>query len=168
MGEVAIFVEFAFEGAVVSSNLIDGASAGVSVTNFDHGGRLAVISGNLVRNIKIHTGPSDLGGYGIAVEADAAVTGNTIENAPTAGIGIGWGRFCRDITATGNVIRKCTIGISVTSDPAAGTALIANNIISGSIRGAILGTDHGKPTTADLALQPPARGRVVITGNATA
>src|SRR5579862_6930710 len=32
IGETAIYVEFAFQGAVVSSNMVDGASTGVSVT----------------------------------------------------------------------------------------------------------------------------------------
>ena len=165
MGEVAIFVEFAFDGAVVSGNLVDSASAGVSVTNFDHGGRLAVVSANLIRNVILHRGPSDPGGYGIAVEADASVTGNTIERCPTAGIQAGWGRFARDIAVSGNVVRGSAIGIAISDDPRAGTILVANNLISGSSNGAIRATDHGRPTSTDLALQPPARGRIVVTGN---
>src|SRR5690606_23646995 len=50
-GEVAIFSEFAFSGSVIAHNLIDGAAQGISVTNLDHGGQLAVCSGNIVRNI---------------------------------------------------------------------------------------------------------------------
>ena len=166
VGEVAIFAEFAFEGAVISGNLIDGAATGISVTNFDHGGRLAVVQGNLVRNLQLHRGPSDPGGYGISVEADAAVTGNTIEGAPTAGLGIGWGRYCRDIAATGNVVRGCELGISVTSTAGAGSVLLSSNLISGSRHGAIRMTDHGRIVSADLALSPPTAGRIRITGNA--
>ena len=168
MGEVAIFAEFAFEGALISGNLIDGAATGISVTNFDHGGRLAVVQGNLVRNLALHRGPSDPGGYGIAVEADATITGNTIEGAPTAGMLIGWGRFCRDVAATGNVIRKSAVGIIVTSDATAGTVLLANNLISGSLRGAIRAADHGRPQGDDLALAPPSAGRIRAIGNVVA
>jgi uncharacterized secreted repeat protein (TIGR03808 family) len=168
VGEVAIFAEFAFEGAVIASNLVDGAATGISVTNFDHGGRLAVVQGNLIRNLALHTGPSDPGGYGIAVEADAAITGNTIEGAPTAGISLGWGRYCRDLAATGNVVRNCTLGIAVTSVPGAGTVLVSSNLISGTPRGAIRLTDHGRPSGDDLALAPSPQGRVRTSGNVVA
>lgn len=168
VGEVAIFAEFAFEGAVISSNLIDGAATGISVTNFDHGGRLAVVQGNLIRNLALHRGPSDPGGYGIAVEADAAISGNTVEGAPTAGISLGWGRFCRDIAATGNVVRHCELGIAVTSDAAAGTVLIASNMISGSRRGAIRANDHGRVLGDDLGLAQSSAGRIRAIGNVVA
>lgn len=168
VGEVAIFAEFAFDGAVISGNLIDGAATGISVTNFDHGGRLAVVQGNLIRNLALHRGPSDPGGYGIAVEADAAISGNTVEGAPTAGISIGWGRFCRDIAATGNVVRHCELGIAVTSDATAGTVLIANNMISGSRRGAIRANDHGRVLGGDLAMTQPSEGRIRAIGNVVA
>lgn len=166
MGEVAIFVEFAFEGAVVASNLIDGASIGISVTNFDHGGRLATVHGNVIRNLFRRPVEIDPGGYGIAVEADAAVTGNTIEGAPAAGLQIGWGRFCRDIAATGNVIRRCGVGIAITSDAAAGAVLVASNMISTSQSGAIRLTDHGRLVGDDLAVKSPTNTRLRISGNA--
>jgi uncharacterized secreted repeat protein (TIGR03808 family) len=165
VGEVAIFAEFAFEGAVVSSNLIDGAATGISVTNFDHGGRLAVVQGNLIRNLQLHRGPSEPGGYGIFVEADAAISGNTIEGAPTAGIGIGWGRYCRDITATGNVVRNCALGISITDAADAGTVLLSANLISGSHHGSIRLTDHGRIVGADLANAPSPVARIRLAGN---
>ncbi|HEY8128024.1 MAG TPA: hypothetical protein VIF39_04815, partial [Hyphomicrobium sp.] len=44
--------------------------------------------------------PEDKRGEGIGVEADAVVVGNTIENAPTVGIQIGWGSYMRDVAAT--------------------------------------------------------------------
>ena len=43
-GETALYSEFGFEGAVIASNIVDGAQTGVSVTNFNEGGRLAVVS----------------------------------------------------------------------------------------------------------------------------
>ena len=51
IGEVALYAEFGFQGALISSNLVDTAACGISVTNFNEGGRLAVIQGNLIRNL---------------------------------------------------------------------------------------------------------------------
>jgi hypothetical protein len=50
LGEVALYAEFALEGAVIANNLIDKAAMGISVTKFKQGGRLAVVQLNLVRN----------------------------------------------------------------------------------------------------------------------
>jgi uncharacterized secreted repeat protein (TIGR03808 family) len=52
-GETAIYSEFGFDGAVISNNIIDGAANGILSVNFNEGGRLAVISGNLIRNLKL-------------------------------------------------------------------------------------------------------------------
>ena len=41
LGECALYAEFGFEGAVIANNIVDGAALGVSVTNFNKGGRLA-------------------------------------------------------------------------------------------------------------------------------
>ena len=49
--EVALYSEFAFEGAVIANNTVDGAAFGVSVCNFNEGGRLAVVQGNIIRNL---------------------------------------------------------------------------------------------------------------------
>jgi uncharacterized secreted repeat protein (TIGR03808 family) len=153
--EVALYAEFGFEGALIANNTIDGAAIGVSVTNFNEGGRLAVVQGNIVRNLlprrPAGTDPGDVGGVGISVEADSAVTGNVIENAPTAGIMLGFGQYLRDVSVTGNVVRIADIGIAVSVVPGAGTALIANNVIAEARRGAIVGMARSKPVTGDLA-----------------
>ena len=52
VGDVAVYSEFGFEGAVIANNTIDGAALGVAVVNFNEGGRLAVVQGNLIRNLK--------------------------------------------------------------------------------------------------------------------
>jgi uncharacterized secreted repeat protein (TIGR03808 family) len=168
-GEVALYSEFAFEGAVIAQNLVDGAETGVSVANFMQGGRLAVVQGNIFRNLQ-PTNPNppadELRGTGIYVEADTTVTGNVVENARDAGIIAGWGNFMRDVAITGNVVRQAGIGIGVSVVPGAGSALISSNIISGSRRGAILGMDHARPITGDLAkdgAQP--RPNLSIAGN---
>jgi uncharacterized secreted repeat protein (TIGR03808 family) len=146
-GEMALYVEFAFEGAVVAGNLIDGAASGISFANFmQHGGRLGVCSGNVVRRI---TGGRRLGA-GIGAEADVAITGNVVEDA-VWGLQLGWGPYLRDLTATGNVIRRSRIGIGVSVVEGAGATLIADNVISGAADGAILGMRWEEAVTGDLA-----------------
>jgi uncharacterized secreted repeat protein (TIGR03808 family) len=159
-GEVAIYSEFGFQGAVIGGNVVDGAATGISVANFNEGGRLAVVSGNLVRNLR-REGPyaADPPGFGegIYVEADAVVTGNVVENAPLYGLSIGWGPFMRDVVATGNVVRKARFGIAVTVVEGAGAALIADNVIAGSREAAVVGHRWAEIATGDLAREPDGR-----------
>jgi uncharacterized secreted repeat protein (TIGR03808 family) len=169
--EVALYSEFSFEGAVISGNTVDGAAFGVSVCNFNEGGRIAVVQGNIIRNIipkrPIGTAPDDDAGIGIYVEADSSVTGNVIENAPSFGIVAGWGKYLRDVAISGNVIRKTFAGIGVSVTSGAGTALVTSNMISETPRGAVVGLDHARPITADLSAEGAQRyAQVVIGGNA--
>ena len=168
VGEVAIYSEFGFEGAVIANNTIDGAALGICVVNFNQGGRLAVVQGNLIRNLKpkrpAGTDPGDGAGIGIAVEADAAVTGNVIENAPGAGIAVGWGAFMRDVAVTGNVVRGARFGIAVSVSNGAGAAVVTGNLISGAANGAIVGMDHAKAVT-DLEREPARFANLQISGN---
>ena len=64
----------------MANNLVDGAANGISVANFDQGGRLATVSGNIVRNLTT-VGPYETQppgfGTGIAAEADTAITGTS-------------------------------------------------------------------------------------------
>jgi uncharacterized secreted repeat protein (TIGR03808 family) len=168
--EVALYAEFGFEGALIANNTVDGAAIGISVTNFNQGGRLASISGNIIRNLlpkrPAGTDPNDGAGIGIAVEADTAVTGNVIENAPTAGMILGWGHYLRDVAATGNVIRQTDIGIGVSVASGAGNALIANNVIADVRRGAIFGLDRKRIVTGDLMRGGAERyANLTVTGN---
>lgn len=153
-GETAIYAEFAFEGAVIANNIVDGGANGISVVNFNEGGRLATVTGNLVRNLS-QTGPypADAPGFGvgISVEADTSVTGNVIENAPLYGMNIGWGSFMRNVVATGNVIRNAGEGIAVSVVEGTGSAIISDNIIDGAVRGAIIGHRWSEAVTGDLA-----------------
>jgi uncharacterized secreted repeat protein (TIGR03808 family) len=165
IGEVALYAEFGFEGALIANNIVDTAASGISVTNFNVGGRLAVVQGNLIRNLfRRDQEPTDKRGEGISVEADSLVSGNTIENAPSSGIFIGWGSYMRDVTVTGNLIRKARIGIGVQKDTAAGSVLIASNMISGSTDGAIRAMALGVATGADL-VRSDASGRITIVAN---
>jgi uncharacterized secreted repeat protein (TIGR03808 family) len=166
--EVALYSEFSFEGAVIANNTVDGAALGVSICNFNEGGRIAVVQGNIIRNLKpkrpIGTAPDDDAGIGIYVEADTSVTGNVIENAPSFGIVAGWGKYLRDVAITGNVIRNAFVGIGVSVVPGAGTALVNNNMISGAPRGAVVGLDHARPMTPDLSSEGAQRFAQVVVG----
>jgi uncharacterized secreted repeat protein (TIGR03808 family) len=167
--EVALYSEFSFEGAVIANNTVDGAAFGVSVCNFNEGGRIAVVQGNIIRNLlpkrPIGTAPDDDAGIGIYVEADSSVTGNVIENAPSFGIVAGWGKYLRDVAITGNVIRKAFAGIGVSVVPGAGTALVNNNMISETPRGAVVGLDHARVVTTDLSVDGTQRYAQLLIGN---
>ena len=148
LGEVAIYAEFGFEGALIANNLIDRAATGISVTNFNEGGRMAVIQGNMVRNLFLRNGKR---GTGIGVEADAMVSGNIIEGAPGVGIQIGWGKYLRDVNATGNLIREARVGIGISIVADAGYAYVTNNMISKTTEGGVRAMDHDKLLGPDLA-----------------
>jgi uncharacterized secreted repeat protein (TIGR03808 family) len=152
-GETGLFSEFAFEGVVMSGNLIEDCAQGASITNLDHGGRLAVFANNIIRNAQKGLAPKGkelIGGSGVHVEAEAAVTGNVIETASEIGIALGWSWGMRNLVATGNMIRKTGIGIAVSLVPKERNALIANNLISEAKLGAVLGTEYGRIVTGDL------------------
>lgn len=154
-GETGLYQEFAFEGAVISGNIVDGAANGISIVNFNEGGRMAVCSGNLVRNMST-VGPyaADAPGFGcgIAAEADTTITGNVVEKAPLYGISLGWGPHLRNVVTTGNVVRQAGTGIVVSVVEGAGSAIVSDNVIDGALRGAIVGQRWAEPATGDLAL----------------
>ena len=167
--EVALYSEFSFEGAVIANNTVDGAAVGVSVCNFNEGGRIAVVQGNIIRNLipkrPIGTAPDDDAGVGIYVEADSSVTGNVIENAPSFGIVAGWGKYLRDVAITGNVIRNAFVGVGVSVVTGAGTALVNNNMISETPRGAVVGLDHARAITTDLSAEGAQRYAQLMVGS---
>jgi uncharacterized secreted repeat protein (TIGR03808 family) len=153
-GEVGIYSEYAFEGAMIANNIIDTAATGISVVNLDEGGHIAVVSGNIVRNLtgKGPYAPRGPGfGAGIVIEADTAATGNVIDGAPLFGMMIGWGPYLRDVAATGNVIRRAPIGIAVSVVDGAGSVVISDNLISGASHGAVRGMRWAEPVSGDLA-----------------
>ncbi len=165
IGEVAIFVEFAFTGAVVSGNLVRRASAGISLTNLDHGGRLGAVTGNIIRDVKRRIRSEDVLGYGIWAEAETSISGNVVEDAETAGLWLGWGKHLRNVTASGNILRRCRTGIAVSFARGAGTAVITGNLMEKSTRAAIRGFDHARPVTGELAAAAQVPQRLVISAN---
>jgi uncharacterized secreted repeat protein (TIGR03808 family) len=150
-GEVAIYVEFAFEGAVVSNNMIDDVGFGISITNFNEGGRLAVCSNNLVRNANGGNTEGVATGGGIYAEADTLVSNNVVENARDVGIALGWGPYAQNLSAQGNLVRNCGKGITASVTQGAGPSYLVNNVITGAKIAAILGMDHLVAMTDDLS-----------------
>lgn len=163
LGEVAIYAEFAFQGAVIADNIVDGAATGIAVTNFNDGGRLAVVQGNLIRAIR--GTPADPDGIGIAVEADAAISGNVIESVAGIGIRLGFGPYQRDLAVTGNVVRSAHIGIGVSLVEGAGRALLADNLVTGASRGAIVAMAWQEVTGPLLGEDARVDPRVTLHGN---
>jgi uncharacterized secreted repeat protein (TIGR03808 family) len=171
IGEVALYAEFDFEGAMIAGNLVDDAALGIAVTNFKEGGRLGVVQGNILRNIARRrpagTDPNDGWGIGIGVEADTAVTGNVIEKAAVAGIAVGSGDYLRDVTVSGNVVRGSPTGIMVSVTPGAGAAAITGNLIAGAQSGALVGMAWDKVASTDLARDAARYPRLTVSGNRT-
>lgn len=166
IGEVALYAEFGFEGAMISGNVVDGAATGIAVANFNEGGRLAIVEGNLIRRlVRREHEPVDKRGDGISVEADSVVSSNVIEAAAGAGVRIGWGPYLRNVIATGNMIHGAFIGVAVSGDKAAGKCLLASNMIAGATNGAIRIMDHDIAMGGDLLAGAPAPKHVTLTAN---
>ncbi|MDR6756048.1 putative secreted repeat protein (TIGR03808 family) [Mycoplana sp. BE70] len=169
-GETAIYSEFGFQGAIVNGNLIDGAANGILIVNFNEGGRLATVTGNVVRNLRlegpyVHDGAGF--GFGIAVEADTVVSGNTVENAPKYGLMLGWGPFMRGLVVNGNLVRGTPVGCAVTVVEGAGSALISGNIFEETPQGAIAGYRWNERATGELSDEPERFAHITIERNRT-
>src|SRR6202167_3431465 len=133
-------------------------------------GLLAVVQGNLIRNLRrgrpAGDDSTDAPAIGISVEADTAVSGNVIDSVEGIGIQTGWGEYLRDVSVTANVVRDADYGIAVSVAPGAGTAVIANNLLSGARLGAIVGREWGKTVTGDLSKEGAERyAQLSIDGN---
>ncbi len=136
------------------------------MANFDKDGRLAVVQGNLIRNLRrgrpAGDDPNDAAAIGIGVEADTVVSGNVIENVEGAGIQAGWGPYLRDVTVSANVVRGADYGITVSVAPGAGAAVIADNLISDARLGAIVGMEWNKMVADDLGRDAPPALRATV------
>lgn len=150
-GEVAIFSEFEFSGSVIANNIIDGAATGISITNLDSGGQLAVCQGNIVRNIAPASAVNpDTIPIGIFAEAETAITGNTVQGVPGVAIAAGYGTFLRNVLIAGNVISESDIGIGVSVVDGAGRVHIGGNAITAR-QHAVVGLAWTDIVEADLA-----------------
>lgn len=165
LNETAIYVEFAFDGAVVSGNIVETAADGISITNFNEGGRLAVCANNVVRDITGGGSNPEKRGIAIGAEADTVITGNVIEVASHIGISAGWGPYARNIMLNGNLLRQCPIAIAASVAQGAGPITIAGNMIAQAGK-AIIGMNYLDEATGDLAgghIAAPAN--LTISGN---
>ncbi len=166
LGEVALYAEFGFQGAIISGNIVDHAATGISVTNFNEGGRLAVVEGNLIRNLfRREHEAVDKRGEGIAVEADTVVSGNVVEGAPTCGIMVGWGPFMRNCLVSHNLVRDCEAGILVSADAPEGACLIGSNMVAGTRSGAIRAMRLGAPVGPELGSDRAGATALAVSGN---
>ena len=151
-GETSIYSEFAFQGALISGNIVDGAARGISIANLDQGGRLTVCSNNLVRNVHENVPYADeqhVFGTGILAEADIAITGNVIERTSRFGMLLGWGEYLRNVTASSNIIRDTKTGFYVSVVEGTGQVSISNNVIAKTSRG-VVGYRWQEAVTGDL------------------
>lgn len=167
-GEVAIFSEFGFSGSVIADNLIDGAAAGISMTNLDSGGHLASCTGNIVRNILPRsTVNPDTVPYGIAAEADAVISGNVVDTVPGIGIAAGYGPYLRNVVISSNVVRNARIGIGVSIAEGAGAVHIADNLVAGADT-AIAGLAWDRIVEPDLTVKSARSANVTAANNRVA
>lgn len=161
-GEVAIFSEFEFSGSVIANNIVDGAATGISITNLDTGGQLAVCTGNIVRNIAPASAVNpDTIPIGIFAEADTAITGNSVQNVPGVAIGAGYGSFLRNVLINANVISQSDIGIGVSVVDGAGAVHIGDNAIAARLH-AMVGLAWTDIVEPDLAANAARYGNVTL------
>ncbi|MET0439964.1 MAG: TIGR03808 family TAT-translocated repetitive protein [Devosia sp.] len=150
-GEVAIFSEFGFSGSIIADNVVDGAATGISITNLDTEGHIAICSNNMVRNISEKSAVNpDTMPIGILAEAETAVTGNLVSNVPGVGIAAGWGQFLRNVAITDNVVHDSMIGIGVSVVDGAGPVHISGNLVTGATRGDVVGLEWREVAETDL------------------
>ncbi|GLQ17909.1 TIGR03808 family TAT-translocated repetitive protein [Maritalea porphyrae] len=166
LSEVAIFSEFEFSGSIVAQNIIDEAAQGISITNWNDGGHLAVCANNIVRNIwaKSPTNP-DTSPVGIGLEADIVANGNVIENVPGTGMAAGWGPYMRNLTLTNNLVQNTHIGIYVSVVEGVGAAQVKDNQISNAKRAPIVGARWDDIVELDLQKASAKYAQLVVADN---
>ncbi len=138
--EVALYAEFGFEGAAIVGNIVDGSAIGVSVTNFNHGGRLAAVRAT-------SSAIFCRGGPPAPIPTTMPVSAFRSRPIPPS-------LATRSRTRRPPVSCLAMAPICATSPPpetwCAGPALIANNMISDVVRGAVMGMDRKRIVTGDL------------------
>jgi uncharacterized secreted repeat protein (TIGR03808 family) len=150
-GGVAISAGDASDGAMIASNVIEGAAGGLVLTGGADSGRLAAITGNMVRDIAAGEEASTAG-IGIHVDADAAVTGNVVEAAERIGLRLGWGASLRNVVASANVIRNSALGIGISVVEGVGHTVVTSNMITAARDGGIRGLRWLDPVTGELTV----------------
>jgi uncharacterized secreted repeat protein (TIGR03808 family) len=163
-GEIAIYSEFEFSGSVIATNIIDGAATGISITNLDVGGQLAVCTGNIVRNITpVSPVNPDAIPIGIFAEAETTITGNTVQGVPGLAIAAGYGTFLRNVLISNNVVSESEIGIGVSVVDGAGAVHIGGNAIAAR-RHAVVGLAWTDVVETDLLANAGRYTNVTLSG----
>lgn len=183
LGEVAIYFEHTggaekkgAHAAVINGNMVENCANGITVTNFDNDGRLASVTGNVIRRCNIR---QDDRGVGIGCEADAVISGNVVEDAERYGIVLGTGSYTRNVSAVGNMVlnndkgRVMQAGIGISGAPDAGAQLLSGNLVKmqasrGSAYGIVALDGMGKILMAGPFPQPvdaKSFPGVTLTGN---
>jgi uncharacterized secreted repeat protein (TIGR03808 family) len=164
-GEVAILSEFAFSGSVIADNVVDGAVRGISVTSMEQSGRVATITGNVVRNIHAASEENrDSRPIGIYAEAETTITGNTVYAVAGTGIRAGDGAFQNNVVIADNVVSAASTGIGVSVVDKAGPVSIANNTVTARDHG-IVGMAWETVVSDDLTRDAARYPNVSLSGN---
>lgn len=153
-------------GGSLTGNVIDEAAAGIVLEGDGRDdGPPSAISGNIVSRLAADPDDPRGTGIGIAVETGAALNGNSVDGAESAGIRLGWGPRSADAVASGNVVRRSAVGIGVSVVGGDGGAVVSANMIAGAGKGAICGLAYAEIATRDLASAAQAYPGLVIERN---
>jgi uncharacterized secreted repeat protein (TIGR03808 family) len=164
-GDVALRAGAGSHGLVVTSNVVEGARGGIAIASLLDGSHGAVVQGNVIRNLTMTRDGEPHDGTGIAVEADASVTGNLIEDAAVAGISAGWGQNLRNVIVAQNIIRRAPVGVRVSVVEGVGASVIRDNIMDETPDGAVIGMRWGEPATGELSDARRLPAHLTVEGN---
>jgi nitrous oxidase accessory protein NosD len=131
----------------IAGNLVAQAATGIVVSGGRQLAKPAIVQGNFVRSLFFRK-LLPAHGNGIAIAANAVVSGNVVGDAP--GFGILVGGEAHDVSITDNAIRNAHIGIGLPHGLAE-RALIAGNHITAVRDGAIRAMIGPRPLGPDLA-----------------
>jgi uncharacterized secreted repeat protein (TIGR03808 family) len=169
-GEKAMYAEFGAKNSTFRDNRIEDAGAGIAVANADKGTDGAIVSGNMIVNMRKGVndpefGPEMLWLTGILAEKNVDVTGNRIVGPGWIGVALGGWR--ENLRAEANEISGVDYGIALATGEGAGDALVARNRISAR-KGAVIATAGMNFLPGDLA-KPGAKKypRLLVRDNET-
>ena len=121
-------------GGVVSGNIIDGGTTGISVANSGQFGdgtaRKVTVIGNQISNITFTFIPEENANgpaAGIIAEGSCNIVGNSIENCAGLGMNVGTGAIGYDLLVSGNFVHTCPLGIGY-GRGGTGTVIVGNTI----------------------------------------
>ena len=164
-GDVALRAGAGSHGLVVPSNIVESARGGIAIASLLDGSHGAVVQGNVIRNLTMTRDGEPHDGTGIAIEADASVTGNLIEDAAVAGISAGWGPNLRNVIVAQNIIRRAPVGVRVSVVEGVGASVIRDNIMDETPDGAVIGMRWGEPATGELSDARRLPAQLTVQGN---